>query len=91
MSFEIQDIAGLLGVLLYIGSYMALQLGYLDGNSLKYSVLNGFAATFVLLSLLKDFNLASALIQLVWITISLGGMYRHITGRFVASDSADRT
>ena len=34
------DLIGLLGVLLYVGSYSALQLGRIDGNSLCYCVLN---------------------------------------------------
>ncbi len=71
------DLVGLAGVLLYVGSYGALQLGRLDGNSISYCVLNGFAAALVLISLYKNFNLASALIQVVWITVSVVGVYRH--------------
>ena len=62
----------------YIGSYGALQLGQLDGNSLKYSLLNGIAAVLVLISLYKNFNLASACIQVVWISVSIAGIYRHM-------------
>ncbi len=75
------DLVGLLGVLLYVGSYSALQLGRMDGNSLRYCVLNGCAATLVLISLFYNFNLASAVIQVVWITVSLLGVYRYFTSK----------
>lgn len=70
------DTIGLLGVLFYVGSYAALQLGWLDGSSLPYSLLNGCAASLVLISLTHNFNLASAVIQIVWIIISLLGIWR---------------
>ena len=55
-----------------------VQFGKLDGNSVTYCVLNGNAASLVLVSLLfSDFNLASAIIQIVWITVSLCGLYRY--------------
>ena len=76
------DVVGLLGVLVYISSYGALQLGRLNGHSLLYSALNAIAATLVLISLYKDFNLASALIQVVWITVSVVGATRLILTTF---------
>ncbi|OED42800.1 hypothetical protein AB833_05565 [Chromatiales bacterium (ex Bugula neritina AB1)] len=75
------DMIGLLGVLCYVCSYGALQLGRIDGNSLQYCIANGCAATLVLISLCNDFNLASAIIQVVWITVSLVGGYRYLRGR----------
>ena len=69
--------AGLIGVALYLGAYAALQLGLLKGGGPAYTWLNLAAAAFVLTSLTADFNLASALIQISWITISLVGLVRH--------------
>ncbi|MEM7258591.1 MAG: cyclic nucleotide-binding protein [Pseudomonadota bacterium] len=80
-AIPLHDALGLLGVVFYIGSYAALQLGRLDGNSLSYAILNGIAASLVLVSLFKDFNLASALIQIVWINVSIVGIYRHFKRR----------
>ncbi len=74
---HIYDIIGLLGVGFYVFSYGALQFGKIDGNSLRYCALNGLAASLVLISLLNDFNLASAIIQIVWITVSLCGLLRY--------------
>ncbi len=78
------DVIGLLGVLFYVASYSALQFGKLDGNSIYYCVLNGIAASLVLVSLTKDFNLASAIIQIVWISVSLCGLVRFWKRRMVS-------
>ena len=80
------DLIGLLGVVVYIASYGSLQLGKLDGNSLLYTLLNGTAAALVLVSLTRYFNLASAIIQIMWISISIVGVYRY----FSASRGTDR-
>ncbi len=73
--------AGMVGVVLYVGSYSALQLGKLDGNSILYCLLNGGAASLVLISLFYDFNLASAVIQIIWISVSLFGVSRYWLNR----------
>jgi len=67
-------IAGLAGVATYVGAYGALQLDLVDGNGVRYSVANVVAASLVLISLTSDFNLASAVIQVVWITIGITGL-----------------
>lgn len=61
---------------LYLGSYAALQAGLIRGSSYIYALLNLLAASFVLISLSAAFNLSSALIQVFWIAISLGGLAR---------------
>lgn len=70
------DSAGLAGVVLYLGSYAALQAGFIRGSSYLYAALNAAAAALVLVSLTRDFNLSSAIIQVAWITISIVGMAR---------------
>ena len=70
------DIAGFIGVGLYIGSYGALQVGLLRGDSYTYALVNGVAAACILLSLAEAFNLSSAIIQVTWISISLVGVIR---------------
>ena len=71
---------GVFGFVLYIGSFAALQLKMMDGNSLSYTLLNLAAAGFVLVSLIYDFNLASALIQVSWIAIGLVGVALRVRG-----------
>ena len=65
---------GVLGFIAYITAFGAVQLGWLDGNSSAYTLLNVLAASLVAVSLIRDFNLASALIQGSWIIIGLIGI-----------------
>jgi len=69
-------IAGLTGVILYLLSYALLQLRIIAGNTYLYPFMNAAAAAFVLISLMRDFNAASALIQISFITFSAVGIFR---------------
>ncbi|WP_424973814.1 cyclic nucleotide-binding domain-containing protein [Dinoroseobacter sp. S124A] len=75
-TFAVADMAGLAGVFFYILSYFLLQIGVLASDRYTYPVLNLLAAGCVLYSLQTHFNLASALVQLSWIAISLLGITR---------------
>ncbi|MFB9149369.1 cyclic nucleotide-binding domain-containing protein [Roseovarius ramblicola] len=70
------DWAGYLGVAIYLGAYICLQLGYIRGSGYRYASLNMVAAICVLVSLSANFNLASAIIQGSWVLISLVGITR---------------
>jgi hypothetical protein len=70
------EIAGFTGVLFYLGSYAALQIGLIRGAGYLYASLNLAAAALVLLSLANQFNLWSAIIQISWILISIVGVAR---------------
>lgn len=67
---------GLLGVVLYLAAYAALQLGFLRARGYAYPSLNLLAAICTLVGLFAAFNLSSALIQIAWIIISIAGMVR---------------
>lgn len=70
------EAVGLLGFALYLASYLLLNVGRLSGERCGYAVMNMVAAACVLVSLTQTFNLASALIQISWIAISLFGIVR---------------
>ena len=70
------DLLGLLGTLVYLASYTALQLGWMSGHGYGYTVANTVAATLVLISLSAAFNLSSTLVQVFWIVIGVGGLGR---------------
>ena len=72
----IPDRIGMLGVVLYIGSYLCLQLGLVKGEGYLYPFLNLCASSSVLISLSTHFNPYSAVIESSWIAISLIGMAR---------------
>ena len=67
---------GLVGVVLYLAAYAALQLGFLRARGYAYPSLNLLAASCTLVGLVGSFNLSSALIQIAWIVISIAGMGR---------------
>lgn len=70
------DVCGIVGVMFYIGSYGALQFGILRGSSLAYTMGNLAASSLVFVSLLHDWNQASAIVNGIWISISLVGLFR---------------
>ena len=74
MSFEWHDGVGALGVTLILLAYLLLQLGRLKSEGLAFSALNWLGAAFVLVSLSRDFNLASAVLESIWLVISSVGI-----------------
>ena len=75
--FSVYDFVGLLGSASYLGSYAALQLGFLRGQGYAYAGWNAISAGLVLLSLQQAFNLSSAVTQIAWIVISVVGIIRY--------------
>ena len=92
MDLTLFGVTGLAGAGLYLGAYAALQLGFLRGSSVLYTVLNLLAALMVLISLGEAFNLSSAIIQVAWITLSVIGLARRAIQRaqtrFTAAETA---
>ena len=68
------ELIGIAGFVCYIGAFGVVQFGLMDGNSMAYSLVNVLAASFVGISLIAEFNLASALIQVSWIVIGTVGL-----------------
>lgn len=74
-NLQIIDFIGVTGFVLYVLSYGLLTFGVLSANCPRYYTLNLTAASLVLVGLVwGNFNLASMLIQMFWIMISLIGM-----------------
>lgn len=68
------EFVGVCGFLFYIGAFGSVQFGLMDGNGKSYCSVNILAAALVAISLIAEFNLASALIQGSWILIGLLGL-----------------
>ena len=83
-----QDFIGVIGVTLYVGSYFLLQTKIFDGNKNTYAVMNLLAPIAVLVSLTESFNLASALIQISWVTISIVGISLRAWSKYKHKDNA---
>ncbi len=80
------DAVGLLGVVMIVGAYLLLQLEKVSHDSWIYLGLNLIGASSILISLLFDWNLAAALIEIFWIGISITGLWRKATRRRSATD-----
>ncbi|MEO7971769.1 MAG: hypothetical protein ABI698_10750, partial [bacterium] len=57
--------------------YLLLQLNRISSNSLSYSVLNALGASLIIISLVFNFNLSAFIMEVIWVVISLFGLYRY--------------
>lgn len=73
---ELVDILGGIGVIMILAAYALLESDIFTSKSMRYFMLNGTGAALVLLSLIKDFNLAAFLLEVAWLGISILGMAR---------------
>ncbi len=71
------DMVGILGVILTLIAYYYINIGKWSSDDLKYVLLNLFGSCFLMFSLMFNWNLASVLIEIAWITISLIGLFRY--------------
>lgn len=76
MTYKWHDLAGNVGVLLIVGSYLLLQLDRVRADGFLYPAVNAFGAGLILLSLVYDFNLSAALVEGFWLLVSLIGLGR---------------
>ncbi|MEM8653449.1 MAG: hypothetical protein AAGF36_01790 [Pseudomonadota bacterium] len=73
-TMHIYELVGILGFALYVMNYGLLTTRCLSGDCLTYFTINLVAASCVLLGLMTSFNLASALIQIFWVAMSIVGI-----------------
>lgn len=77
IQISLSDACGLSGALLYSVGYLLSAYDKLPSQSPIYYLTKLAAAALVLISLMQDFNLASAIIQVFFIAVSLIGIIRH--------------
>lgn len=81
MDYQWHDLIGNVGVLTIVAAYLALQMGWVAGRSLRYSAANAVGALLVLVSLAVDFNLSAFVVEAFWLAISLLGVGRWLRQR----------
>lgn len=72
----ISNVVGISGVCLILTGYYLINTSRVTSQHLSYLCLNFFGAWLILFSLFFHWNLASVMIELAWILISLIGFYR---------------
>jgi hypothetical protein len=72
------DIVGLVGAVVILGAYAAVQMERLDARSWTALALNFAGASFILLSMIKAFNLSAAVVEGCWALVALYGMVRKL-------------
>jgi multidrug transporter EmrE-like cation transporter len=89
MSYGPLDFIGNVGVVVLMITYLMLQLNKLSSDGLAYSVLNAVGASFIVVSLLFDFNLSALLMEVFWVLISFVGIYRYFRLKSLRSETID--
>jgi hypothetical protein len=74
ITFHWPTLVGLAGTLLVLVAFFLLQARKLHGNGLVYQLLNVIGAAAIIVSLFYAFNLASMLLEIAWLAISVYGM-----------------
>lgn len=72
------DLIGMIGVVMILTVYGMVQIDRIDVKSISYSVYNAVGAVLILISLLVTFNLASFVIEIAWLGISIFGIIQAI-------------
>ena len=75
------DILGTIGVGFIIVMYAMLQLGKISAERPAFSACNAVGAIFILVSLTYEFNLSAAMMEGVWLVVSLYGLWKALSGR----------
>jgi len=75
------DILGTIGVAFIIVMYVMLQLGKINAEQPAFSAFNALGAVFILISLTYEFNLSAALMEGVWLLVSLYGLWKALSSR----------
>ena len=84
MNIAWYDLVGTTGVVMILVAYFLAQTQRISSQSLGYSVINLVGSVLIAISLVYDFNLASFIIEIAWISISIYGIVR---ARRVAHDA----
>jgi hypothetical protein len=74
--YDLANPVGIIGVILILIAYYLLSVGSWIADSMKFQFLNFLGAWLMLYSLYFHWNIASVVIEIAWVAISIIGMYR---------------
>lgn len=87
MELSLTDLIGIFGVILIVIAYILLQVEKMDARDLSFSLLNAIGALLIIVSLMFDWNLASFLMEFIWLMISLYGILKYFKVRKNAAEN----
>jgi hypothetical protein len=74
MSLEVSRVIGLAGAAIFVVVYFANQARWLSSADWRFPAANLAGALLILVSLLAEWNLPSAVIEVFWVAISVYGL-----------------
>ncbi len=78
MLMDFYQITGLIGAVISILIYAALQFNLVKAESITFSFYNLFGSVLIAISLVKYFNIGTFIVEVFWISISLYGLLKAI-------------
>lgn len=72
----IANTLGIIGVGCIVTAFALMQMGRLAMETYRYQLLNLVGAMLIVVSLLNSWNLASFVIEVIWISVSLYGLIK---------------
>lgn len=90
MVMEFHDFVGFSGAFSILLAYFLLQIKKMSAESLIYSLLNLIGSFLILFSLAYAWNLTSVLIEIVWVGISLFGVFKWYKAHYAERASFHR-
>lgn len=70
------DVIGMLGVTLVLSAFGLLNMNKVTSSTMMYQLMNLLGSMLLLFSLCFHMNIASVVIEIAWMLISLVGIYR---------------
>lgn len=77
----LSDVIGIFGVILVLAAHYMLQANKLQASSLKYLKMNVSGSALILYSLCYHWNLPAVIVEVMWLIISLWGMFKTLRRR----------
>lgn len=74
---DFTDVIGVVGTLLVSAAYLGTQMRWMNSDDLSFPLLNLAGALMIGYSLWFKFNLASALMEGVWVLVSVIGIFQY--------------
>ncbi len=79
--YFISNIVGLIGATLVIIVYFFLQAGYVTARSNLFLLANCLGSIMLIFSLYFHWNLSSFIIEIMWLSVSIYGIYKKIISK----------